>query len=248
MLEASGFDFRNRHPQDLLIKLLKYYSYAKTSPVVRLSYTISLDMYRTWAPLKQTTAAMAFACIELAGRLLGEEDRRVWGGGTNGREYEVWKVKRGMVMETLLDLLELYTHHRPQTMVGPEFPVDTFLEVRIPLNLESEEKKIPRFVAWVEAKHGDDTAALNGAHGAVNGAAAGVNGAKRKDVSPRDVTSPRRGSSNANAPGTPGSGGGAVVGIKQRVGERGREGTVRFILNPDRERDEKAIVDLFRRP
>ena len=126
MLEASGFDFRNRHPQEFLIKLLKHYSYATTSPVVKLAYTISLDLYRTWAPLKQTTATMAFACLELAGRLLGEEDRRVWGGGDNEREYTDWKVERGMVMETLLDLLELYTHHRSQTMIGPEFPVDTF--------------------------------------------------------------------------------------------------------------------------
>ncbi|KAJ9614654.1 RNA polymerase II C-terminal domain kinase beta subunit [Cladophialophora chaetospira] len=242
MLEASGFDFRNRHPQDLLIKLLKHYGFQKTDPVVKLAYSISLDLYRTWAPLKHTTVALAFACLELAGRLLGQEHDRVW----TGRDYKQWKIERGMVMEPLLDLLELYTHHRSQSVIGPEFPVDRFLEVRIPLNQESEEKKIPRFSEWVDIEGQE----MNG----VNGYGSTANGAKSKTVSPRDVTSPRRASANAGggasaagagesrAPGTP------VAGVRQRVGERGREGTVRFILNPDRERDEKAVVDLFRKP
>ncbi|EXJ54688.1 hypothetical protein A1O7_10029 [Cladophialophora yegresii CBS 114405] len=256
MLEASGFDFRNRHPQEFLIKLLKHYKFQKTSPVVKLAYTISLDLYRTWAPVKQTTAVMSFACLELAGRLLDEEFAPVW----QGQDYAEWRVEPGMVMETLLDLLELYTHHRNQSVIGPEFPVDRFLEVRIPLNQESADKKIPRFTAWVE-RGDEETAAANGING--------INGAKKHhlhanvnaSVSPRDVTSPRRGSANTNtnvAAGSSGSGStgdreprpapSAVIGVRQRVGERGREGTVRFILNPDRERDEKAIVDLFMNP
>ncbi|OAL39274.1 hypothetical protein AYO20_01592 [Fonsecaea nubica] len=259
MLEASGFDFRNRHPQELLIKFAKNYDLAKGSPVVKTAYSISLDLYRTWAPLKQTTATMAFACLELAGRLLGEENDAI---GT-GRDYDEWKTGRGMVMETLLDLLELYTHHRNSTVVGPMFPVDTFLEVRIPLNMESEEKEIPRFTAWVGADDGSTAAdhAKGGyGHHNVNGTG-NMNGSKSasssKNVSPRDVTSPRRSSaaSSNTAPGAavnpgPGSGpgSGAAMGIKQRVGERGREGTVRFILNPDREREEKAVIETFRNP
>jgi CTD kinase subunit beta len=232
MLEASGFDFRNRHPQDLLIKFLKHYSFEKTSPMTKLAYSISLDLYRTWAPLKQTTATMVFACLELAGRLLDEPHERVW----QGKDYAEWKIERGMVMETLLDLLELYTHHRAQSVIGPEFPMDRFLEVRIPLNQESEEKKIPRFGAWYESTK--------------DGAANGVNGAK-KIVSPRDVTSPRRGgaTNHASTPAeTRAAAGGAPAGVRQRAGERGREGTVRFILNPDREREERMIVDTYHRP
>ncbi|KIW22447.1 uncharacterized protein PV07_12332 [Cladophialophora immunda] len=257
MLEASGFDFRNRHPQDLLIKFAKHYSLTKTSPVVKTAYSISLDLYRTWAPLKQTTATLAFACLELAGRLLEEENEAIW----KGVDYNEWRVERGMVMETLLDLLELYTHHRTSTVIGPTFPVDTFLEVRIPLNLESEEKNIPRYTAWVEtyglsatdyAKAGLGHHNVNGT-GAMNGS---KSGASSKNVSPRDVTSPRRGSASTtttsgaagNAGSVSGAGSGAVAAIKQRVGERGREGTVRFILNPDREREEKAIIELFRKP
>ena len=248
MLEASGFDFRNRHPQDFLIKLLKHYSYSKTDPIVKLAYQISLDLYRTWAPLKQTTATMAFACLELAGRLLQSDDphEEQTSPVSHVGDYHRWGIERGMVMETLLDLLELYTHHRSQTAIAPDFAVDRFLEVRIPLNQESEEKNIPRYTAWVEGHE------LNGLAGMVNGA----NGNKtvmNPNLSPRDAVtaSPRRGSANANANAGANSGGtntatsGAVVGVRQRVGERGREGTVRFILNPDRERDEKAIIELF---
>ena len=34
-------------------------------------------------------------------------------------------------------------------------------------------------------------------------------------------------------------------GIKPRVGERGRDGTVRFMLNPDREQEEKKVVEEY---
>lgn len=94
MLEASGFDFRNRHPQPFLIKLAKFYNYSKASPMVKTAYAISLDLYRTFAPLKQQTATLAFACLELAGRLREEEDKAIW----QGRDYSSWQVERGMVM------------------------------------------------------------------------------------------------------------------------------------------------------
>lgn len=66
MLEASGFDFRNRYPQVLALSIAKLYN-AEKNTVGNTAYNISLDMYRTYAPLKQTTATMAFACVELAG-------------------------------------------------------------------------------------------------------------------------------------------------------------------------------------
>lgn len=94
MLEASGFDFRNRHPQKLLVKLAKQHGVKKDDEVGLVAYSISLDLYRTFAPLKQTTGTMAFACLELASRLLdaGLEDVEA------GRGYENWKVDRAEVM------------------------------------------------------------------------------------------------------------------------------------------------------
>ncbi len=98
MLEASSFDFRNRHPQQLVIKLAKHYGVERHSELARTAYKISLDVYRTFAPLKQTTAALAFACLELAGRLLNVHNDVI----ESGRDYGIWQISRAMVMGTSL--------------------------------------------------------------------------------------------------------------------------------------------------
>ncbi|KIV97154.1 hypothetical protein PV10_00936 [Exophiala mesophila] len=241
MLEASGFDFRNRHPQPFLIKLAKFYNYSKASLVVKTAYAISLDLYRTFAPLKQQTATLAFACLELAGRLRKEENEVIW----QGRDYADWQVERGMVMETMLDLLELYTHHRNQTAIGPDFSVDAFLETRITLNKECQEKNLPRFTAWVDETHLDQSNPNYlagsgpgvGHHLRVNGSSSNGQhprgGGAGRTISPRDATGKEGGSSNNIA--------------RTKVGERGKEGTIRFILNPDREMEERRIVETYTR-
>ncbi len=140
--------------------------------------------------------------------------------------------------ETLLDLLELYTHHRTNTTVGPQLAPDTFLEVRIPLNQEVEHRNLPRFTEWKESKKTKPVMNGNTNNGRLS------NGSKPspKDVSPRDVTTPNQPptQTSSTAPnGTPRA---------ARVGERGRDGTVRFMLNPDREQDEKNVVAEYFKP
>jgi CTD kinase subunit beta len=93
MLEASGFDYRSRYPQRLLLKLAKYYNTDKNT-VGKTAYGMSLDLYRTFAPLKQTTATMAFACIELAGRVHGKNVPEI----ESGKDYEKWRISRAEVM------------------------------------------------------------------------------------------------------------------------------------------------------
>ncbi|KAJ5745240.1 hypothetical protein N7520_010422 [Penicillium odoratum] len=144
MLEASGFDFRTRHPHKTLFKLARRYGISRE--VWSLAYRISLDLYRTFAPLKQSTPPLAFGCLELASRLLDQRIEAL----ESREEYEQWHTTREEVMETLFDLLELYTHHRSSTSVGPDFPADRFLNVRIPLNQEAGENSIRRFAFWVE--------------------------------------------------------------------------------------------------
>lgn len=97
MLEASSFDFRNRHPQQLAIKLAKYYGVERHSQLAKTAYKVSLDVYRTFAPLKQTTAALAFACLELAGRLLDQHNEAI----ESGKDYGTWQISRAMVMGIL---------------------------------------------------------------------------------------------------------------------------------------------------
>lgn len=94
MLESSGFDFRTRHPQKTLIKLAQLYKLSKDTEMTDLSYRISLDLYRTFAPIKQTTATMAFSCLELAGRLLDKRVDLV----ESGRDYDQWDTSRPEVM------------------------------------------------------------------------------------------------------------------------------------------------------
>src|SRR5437762_1128176 len=94
MLESSGFDFRNRHPQKLLMKLTKHYGFEPGSKAARVAYGMALDLYRTFAPLKQTSATMAYACLELAGRLVDDRLEDI----VSGQEYDLWVTSRPEVM------------------------------------------------------------------------------------------------------------------------------------------------------
>ena len=115
------------------------------------------------------------------------------------------------------------------------------------MNLESEEKNILRYTAWIEKSKDSDMHLGYGV--GINGIANGSHSRSlSKNVSPKDITSPSTNSSSGV-----GSGSTAATSLpsgitveRRRVGERGREGTVRFILNPDREREERNIIELFR--
>lgn len=96
MLEASSFDFRNRHPQPLIVKIARRHGFERHSAVTKTAYQISLDLYRTFAPLKQSTPTMAFACLELSCRLHGQEKAIIM----DGKDYIRWGIDRSMVMGT----------------------------------------------------------------------------------------------------------------------------------------------------
>ena len=95
MLEGASFDFRNRHPQKLVVKLVKSCVLPKDT-VGKTAYNMSLDLYRTFAPLKQTTPTMAIACVELATRLCDADLSRVV--GERGIKYRRWSTSRAEVM------------------------------------------------------------------------------------------------------------------------------------------------------
>ncbi|KAL8859295.1 MAG: hypothetical protein Q9178_004233 [Gyalolechia marmorata] len=225
MLEASGFDFRNRYPQRLVLKLAKVYD-ADKATFGKTAYNMSLDLYRTFAPLKQTTPTMAIACVELAGRVLGKPVSEL----ESGKDYKQWRIARQEVMETLLDLLDLYTHHRSSTIVGQDHALEEFISIRIALNQEASAEKLPRF-----AQSNSERTKTNGTT---------TNGVKdKKDqkglISPRSITSPKGIKSPqpiglTSVTGTPVQG---KPGLK--------EGTVRFMLDPERARDEKHTVAEF---
>lgn len=122
-----------------------------------------------------------------------------------------------IALETMLDLMDLYQDHRMNSLIGQEYPLERFIEVRIELNREAGESRMPRFTEYSEVatetpKDGKQTNGVNGTNGTSS---------KSSTISPQ----------------SPGS--------MASVGARGKEGTVRFMLDPARARDEKAQVKEF---
>ena len=245
MLESSGFDFRNRYPQKLLLKLAKYYNVDRET-VGKTAYNMSLDLYRTFAPLKQTTPTMAIACVELSGRILEQRIDEL----EAGKGYKKWRTTRQEVMglscslvadktamannpvETLLDLLDLYTHHRASTIVAQEHAIETFLAIRIALNQEATADNYPRYAQG----HNKRTSISNGIK-ALNDSK--DNKDLRSPSDARDLRSPRDDPKDPKAPiiSTPTTPSGTAP---KRAGVIA--GTVRFMLDPERARDEQNTV------
>jgi len=117
-----------------------------------------------------------------------------------------------------MDLLDLYTHHKQSTIVGPETPLDTFINVRITLNQEASASSLSRYTEWKEVQ----PTSANGVKPANNGLS---------PQSPRQATTSLI-SANATASSSPAT----------TAGKRGLEGTVRFMLDAGRAREEKAVV------
>lgn len=120
-------------------------------------------------------------------------------------------------LETLLDLLELYTHHRSSTSVGPHFPADRFLTVRIPLNKEAEEQRLPRYTHSTEEGK-SPTVSRKGP--TTNGSAN-----NEKDTSGYHPLIPA-----------------TAHGERPKAGEKGRDAAVRFIVDSEYAAAEKARV------
>lgn len=93
MYEASGFDFRSRHPQTLVLKLAKHHFVHKET-VGKTAYNMSLDVFRTFAPLKQTTATLAVACVELSARIFRQNIEEL----EAGIGYKEFRITRAEVM------------------------------------------------------------------------------------------------------------------------------------------------------
>lgn len=104
MLEASGFDFRNRYPQRLVLKIAKFYNVEKDT-VGKTAYNMSMDLYRTYAPLKQTTITLAMACVELSARVHGQAVLEL---GAEA-DYKRWQTSRPEVMGLCFPIAVL--HH-----------------------------------------------------------------------------------------------------------------------------------------
>lgn len=220
MLEASGFDFRCRFPHKHLIKLAKEAKIEKD--VARMGYTMMLDLYRTYAPLRQTCATMSFACLELATLIMDKQRNTI--RGENAPLYEKWFTTRSEIMETILDLLDLYNHFQKSSTVGPMYNIDQFISTRIKLNQEMEEDDtLSRYTEMHEAKP------------------YGIKANIKTPATPITPASPADARTNGKEAGSPATLSPRSSGSRG-LGVRGQDGTVRFMLDAEQAKQEKEIV------
>lgn len=133
----------------------------------------------------------------------------------------------------MLDLLDLYTHHRSSTLVGPSHTIETFISIRITLNQEATAQKYPRFTEGPVKKP------------EINGVKASTNGTISKTDASRSSAEERIDSLRSPQEVVPTSGTGIGTPTQGKPGLR--DGTVRFMLDPERARDEKhAVAEFFK--
>lgn len=219
MLESAGFDFRNRYPQKLIVKLARALKF-NGNKEAKTAWNLSIDLYRTFAPLKQTTPTMAIACLELAARLHGNDTNELVDAGMI--KYSKWSTSRAEIMETLLDMLDLYTHNRSSTAIGPSYTLEHFINIRIGLNQEASAANIPRYTLYASDVTAESQA----------GASSGKPRNGNHPISPLTPVTPGTISPSTHQP-------------KSAIGVRGQNGTVRFMLDAARARGERIEYDRY---
>ena len=223
MLEASGFDFRVRYPQKHIIKLAKDAKIDKD--VAKVAFEVMVDLCKTFAPLKQTCATMSFACIEFATLILEKQQENIRGEGSPS--YEKWCTTRAEIMETLLDLLDLYTHFQKSSIVGPSYNIEKFIQLKIKLNQEIEEDAtLGRYTEFHEPLK------TNGFKSNIKTPKTPITPASPSDtrINNKDIASPA-----TLSPRSSGSG-------RKSIGNRAQDGTVRFMLDAEQAKQEKDTV------
>ncbi|TWU77257.1 RNA polymerase II C-terminal domain kinase beta subunit [Metarhizium rileyi] len=144
ILETIGFDFRTRYPQKLLVKVVRRAlgkSSANSRDFLATAYAMCIDMYKTFIPIKRTTFSMVMAVVELTAHMRGEHLERVQGFAASRRQYS-----RDAVMETMLDLLDLYVQHQKSTKIGARFDLNKFIDIKIHLNTDLDSTAKPRYL------------------------------------------------------------------------------------------------------
>ncbi|TLD25586.1 hypothetical protein PspLS_05880 [Pyricularia sp. CBS 133598] len=221
ILQTVGFDFRVRHPQKYLIKVVrKLFPTELGKQILDVAYPMCTDMYKTFAPIKQATFTMVMAIVELTARLTGHQDF------LNDVDLSKYHTDRGSVVETMLDLLDLYAQFLRQTKVGMRFDLDTFIQVKIKINQEVEaDPSLERFMdvcTKCSAEEGRDGAQNN----------------HILSITPGSATSP----ATTGSGGAPASGGKVTSAGK---GIKSQDGTLRYAFDSEQVRAEKRIVDKF---
>ncbi|EAQ87657.1 hypothetical protein CHGG_04276 [Chaetomium globosum CBS 148.51] len=153
ILETIGFDFRVQYPQKLLIKMVRKAFPHEDSAAreegkkfLRVAYNMSIDLYKTFAPIKQATFTLVLAILELTALLLDTDSDKMREFGSPAD----WHSQRACVLETMLDLLDLYTQFPKSTKVGPQLAVQKVMDVKIDINNIVAKEKHRRYHGWCD--------------------------------------------------------------------------------------------------
>ncbi|KAK3339564.1 hypothetical protein B0H65DRAFT_476829 [Neurospora tetraspora] len=190
ILETIGFDFQAQYPQKLLIKLLrKMFPKGEKgdSPEVKRfisdAYDMSIDLYKTFAPLKQPSFPLVMAILEITVLLTG------MGGDQISQFYsDRYPARKGCILEVMLDLMDLYTQFAKSTKVGSRYDLNKLMGVKIDINKMLSGNRYHRHFAWCDKCVQDSSDALSVTPGsaispATNSSLPGNNTVKRNGKS-----------------------------------------------------------------
>jgi CTD kinase subunit beta len=153
ILETIGFDFRVQYPQKLLIKMVRemfpreeFNKGGEGRRFLQVAYDMSIDLYKTFAPIKQTTFTMVLAILELTALVLETSPEKA----KRFKTATAWHAERACVLETMLDLLDLYTQFPKSTKIGSQFDLKKLINVKIDINATVTQEKHQRYHGWCD--------------------------------------------------------------------------------------------------
>ncbi|GKU06388.1 c-type cyclin [Fusarium langsethiae] len=151
ILETIGFDFRTRYPQKLLVKVVRDIFGKEGKPFYDTAYVMCIDIYKTFVPIKRTTFSMVMAIVELTALMTEQHVDKV-------REYTTTKPQysRGAVMETMLDILDLYVQHSKSTKIGAQIDQNRIIDIKIRLNNDLDKAFEPRYLNFCTRCEAED--------------------------------------------------------------------------------------------
>jgi CTD kinase subunit beta len=112
----------------------------------QVAYNMSIDLYKTFAPVKQTSFTMVLAILELTALLMDTNTERT----KDFKKAGTWHSERTCVLETVLDLLDLYTRFPKSTKVGLRFDLKKMMDIKIDLNNFVAKERYSRYHGWCD--------------------------------------------------------------------------------------------------
>ncbi|KFA64899.1 hypothetical protein S40285_02888 [Stachybotrys chlorohalonatus IBT 40285] len=212
ILETIGFDFRTRYPQKLLVKVVRsIFGRADGKDFFNVAYAMCIDMYKTFVPIKRTTFSMVMGVVELTARMRGGQHL----DAIQAFAAQHSQHSREAIMETMLDLLDLYVQHHKSTKIGAMFDLNKFIDIKIRLNQDLDRAAQPRHLFTCNRCELEDPTPMT----------------------PGSATSP---ATNSSWPPPA-----AAEASSVRRTARGQDGTMRFVFDPDAARVEQDAAGKY---